>query len=112
MKLIACITRQGRLDAVLNALREEGVRGVTVSGGARGGQATGRAAYYGGEEYTPELSPKIKIEVLAPAEHCERLVGVVGDAARTGEVGDGKVWVVAVESVLRIRTGEVGREAV
>lgn len=76
------------------------------------GKQRGRAAYYGGEEYTPELPPKIKVEVLAPAEHCERLVGVVGDAARTGEVGDGKVWVVAVESVLRIRTGEVGREAV
>ena len=69
------------------------------------GKQRGRAAYYGGEEYTPELPPKIKVEVLAPAEHCEWLVGVVGDAARTGEVGDGKVWVVAVESVLRIRMG-------
>lgn len=69
MKLIACITRQGRLDAVLNALREEGVRGVTVSGGARGGQATGRAAYYGGEEYTPELSPRSR-------SRCWRLLSI------------------------------------
>ena len=69
MKLIACIARQGRLDAVLNALREEGVRGVTVSGGARGGQATGRAAYYGGEEYTPELSPRSR-------SRCWRLLSI------------------------------------
>jgi|LSQX01.3.fsa_nt_gb nitrogen regulatory protein PII len=69
MKPIACITRQGRLDAVLNALREEGVRGVTVSGGARGGQATGRAAYYGGEEYTPELSPRSR-------SRCWRLLSI------------------------------------
>lgn len=105
MKLIACIARQGRLDAVLNALREEGVRGVTVSGGARGGQATGAGRLLRWRGVHPGAIPKIKIEVLAPAEHCERLVGVVGDAARTGEVGDGKVWVVAVESVLRIRMG-------
>ncbi|NLN89679.1 MAG: P-II family nitrogen regulator [candidate division WS1 bacterium] len=89
-------------------------------GGARGHRqwrCSGRASNGAGRLLRwrgvhPGAIPKIKIEVLAPAEHCEWLVGVVGDAARTGEVGDGKVWVVAVESVLRIRTGEVGREAV
>jgi nitrogen regulatory protein P-II 1 len=112
MKLITCITRQSRLDDVLNALREEGIRGVTVSEVLGAGKQRGRAAYYGGEEYTLELSPKVKIELLVPADQCDHLVRLVGDAARTGEVGDGKVWVVGVESVLRIRTGEVGREAI
>lgn len=112
MRLITCITRQSRLDDVLNALREEGLHGVTVSEVLGAGKQRGRTAYYGDGEYALELSPKIKIEVLVPADQSERLVKVMGDAAHTGEVGDGKVWVVAVESVLRIRTGETGREAV
>jgi nitrogen regulatory protein PII len=112
MKLVTIITRQSRLDEILNALREEGIHGVTVSDVMGSGKQRGRTAYYGGEEYALELTPKVKIELVLPTDRCDGICTRLADAARTGEIGDGKIWVVDVASVVRIRTGETGPEAI
>jgi nitrogen regulatory protein PII len=112
MKLITVITRPSRLDDVLSVVRESGARGVTVTEVLGSGKQLGRAAYYGGEEYAIALSPKVKIEIVVANDRADDMCRLVADAARTGEIGDGKIWVVDVESVIRIRTGETGPEAV
>lgn len=112
MKLITVVTRQNRLDDVLTALREAGLRGVTVTDVLGSGKQLGRSPYYGDEEYALELQPKVKIEILVTDEACDEICDVIVKAARTGEVGDGKLWIADVDRVLRIRTGETGTEAV
>lgn len=112
MKMLQIITRPPRLDDVIEALRQHGVHGLTITDVTGCGKQRGRTERYRGAEYTIQLQPKVKIETVVPDEGVEELIRAVAQAARTGEVGDGKIFVFNVEEALRIRTGEKGEEAV
>jgi len=112
MKLITAIIKPSRLDPVLDALKDVGVSGLTVSEVRGFGRQKGKTEVYRGAEYEVKLLPKVKIEVAASAELVEKAVDAIASAAKTGKIGDGKVWVVDLDSVLRIRTGETDRAAI
>ena len=101
-----------RLDAVREALAEVGVQGMTVSEVKGFGRQKGHTEIYRGAEYEVDFLPKIKIEVVLPDELVERAIEAIKNAAKTGKVGDGKIFVMNVEEVIRIRTGESGIDAV
>ncbi|KRV50994.1 transcriptional regulator [Wenjunlia vitaminophila] len=111
MKLITAVVKNHRLDDVKDALRAFGVKGLTVTEASGYGRQRGHTEVYRGAEYTIDLVPKIRIEVLAEDEDVEDLLDVIVTAARTGKIGDGKVWVVPVETAVRVRTGERGPDA-
>jgi nitrogen regulatory protein P-II 1 len=111
MKLVTAIVKPFKLDDVKEALRGLGVQGMTVSEVQGFGRQRGHTEVYRGAEYTVDFVPKVRVEILADDDDAERIVDAVTDAARTGKIGDGKVWVVPVESVVRIRTGEMGHDA-
>jgi nitrogen regulatory protein P-II 2 len=112
MKLVTAIIKPSRLDPVLDALKGAGVAGLTVSEVRGFGRQKGKTEVYRGAEYEVKLLPKVKVEVAAPAERVDAIVEAIADAAKTGKIGDGKVWVVDLDSVLRIRTGETGQAAI
>jgi len=112
MKLITAIIKPSRLDPVLEALKEAGVGGLTVSEVRGFGRQKGKTEVYRGAEYEVKLLPKVKIEIAAPPEIVERAVEAIAAAAKTGKIGDGKIWVTDLDSVVRIRTGESGHAAV
>ncbi len=112
MKLITALVRPHVLETVKDALADLGVQGITV-GEVRGhGRQKGHTEVYRGAEYTIDFVPKLKVEVLADDHFAEEVVDTIVKAAQTGQVGDGKVWVTDVETVVRIRTGEQGPEAI
>ncbi len=111
MKLITAIIKPHQLDEVKEALREAGVAGMTVSEARGFGRQRGHTETYRGAEYTVDFVPKVRLEVVVDDGDIDTVVGSLVDAARTDKIGDGKVWVTAVESVTRIRTGEVGADA-
>lgn len=111
MKKIEAIIRPGKLDSVKEALDKFGVNGLTVSQVIGCGNQKGHTQVYRGVEYSIYLLPKVKIEVVVPNESAEDVVKVISDAARTGEIGDGKIFITPVENALKIRTGEVGEKA-
>jgi nitrogen regulatory protein P-II 1 len=111
MKLIVGIVKPFKLDDVKDALTELGVQGVTVSEVQGYGRQRGHTEVYRGAEYTIDFVPKIRIEVLVDDGDVDRVVEGLVAAARTGKIGDGKVWVMPVEAVVRIRTGEAGADA-
>jgi nitrogen regulatory protein P-II 1 len=111
MKLVTAIVKPFRLDEVKEALKAEGVAGMTVSEVQGFGRQRGHSEVYRGAEYEIDFTPKVRIEVLAEDDDVERLVEVVAAAASTGKIGDGKVWVTDVERVVRIRTGERDSDA-
>ena len=108
MKLITAVIKPFKLDEVKTALRGFGVHGITVSEASGFGRQLGHTEVYRGAEYTVDLVPKLRVEVLCEDEDAADLVDVVVKAAVTGKIGDGKVWVTSVEDVVRIRTGEHG----
>ena len=110
-KLITAIIKPFKLDDVKTALKAAGVTGMTVSEVQGFGRQSGHTEVYRGAEYTIDFVPKVKIEVLADLSDAERVAGVIADAARTGKIGDGKIWISDVDRVLRIRTGEMGTDA-
>ena len=112
MKLITAIIKPFRLDDVRNALAEVGVNGMTVTEVKGFGRQRGHTELYRGAEYVVDFLPKVKIEVAVSGEMVEPAVEAIVSAARTGKVGDGKIFVTAVEQVLRIRTGESGDNAI
>lgn len=112
MKLITAIIKPSRLDPVLDALKEAGVAGLTVSEVRGFGRQKGKTEVYRGAEYEVKLLPKVKIEVVAASDTVERIIDAITHAAQTGKIGDGKIWVCDLSSVLRIRTGETGQAAV
>ena len=112
MKKITAMIKPFRLDAVREALAELGVQGMTVSEVKGFGRQKGHTEIYRGAEYEVDFLPKIKIEVVLPEELVERAIEAIKDAAKTGKVGDGKIFVMNVEEVIRIRTGESGIDAV
>jgi len=111
MKLITAVIKPHQLDTVKEALKADGVQGMTVSEVQGFGRQRGHTEVYRGAEYTIDFVPKVKIEVLVDVGDAERVAGLIADAARTGKIGDGKVWVTDVDRVVRIRTGEMGVEA-
>ncbi|MDT0308205.1 P-II family nitrogen regulator [Streptomyces sp. DSM 44917] len=111
MKLITAVIKPHRLDEVKEALQAFGVHGLTVTEASGYGRQRGHTEVYRGAEYTVDLVPKIRIEILAEDSDAEQVIDVVVKAARTGKIGDGKVWSVAVEETIRVRTGERGPDA-
>ena len=111
MKLVTAIIKPSKLDDVKAALGQFGVKGLTVSEAKGYGRQRGQTEVYRGAEYTVDLVPKIRIEVLVEDGDAEQLIEVVVKAARTGKIGDGKVWSVPVEAAVRVRTGERGPDA-
>ncbi len=111
MKLIVGIIKPFKLDDVKEALKGAGIHGLTVSDAQGFGRQRGHTEVYRGAEYTIDFVPKVRIEVLSEDSDVERTVNLIIETARTGKIGDGKVWVVPVDSVYRIRTGEAGTDA-
>ena len=112
MKLITAIIKPAKLEEVKHALTEHGVAGMTVSDVSGFGRQRGHTEVYRGTSYTVDLLAKIRIEVLVDDEDVASTVETIAKAASTGSVGDGKVWVTPVESVVRVRTGETGASAI
>jgi nitrogen regulatory protein P-II 1 len=111
VKLIVGIIKPFKLDDVKEALKELGVQGVTVSAVQGFGRQRGHTEVYRGSEYTIDFVPKVRIEVMVDDDDVARVVDGILETARTGKIGDGKVWVLAVEEMWRIRTGESGPDA-
>ena len=111
MKLITAVIKPHRLDEVKDALRDFGVHGLTVTEASGYGRQRGHTEVYRGAEYTVDLVPKVRIDVLVSDEDVVGVNDVIVRAAQTGKIGDGKVWVVPVEDVARVRTGEHGDDA-
>lgn len=111
MKLVTAVIKPHQLDAVKEALHAMGVTGLTVSEVQGYGRQKGHTEVYRGAEYTVEFLPKIRLEVLIDELEVDKIVDAVVSAARTGRIGDGKVWVTPVDDVVRVRTGEHGIDA-
>jgi len=112
MRLVTAILRPHTVDDVRAALEPLGVQGMTVSDVHGYGRQRGHTEVYRGAEYRVDLVPKIRVEVLVDDDLADAVVRAVVETARTGRIGDGKVWVQPVDDVLRVRTGEVGPAAV
>ena len=111
MKLIVGIVKPFKVGDVKDALHRLGVQGLTVSEVQGFGRQRGHTEVYRGAEYTVDFVPKVRLEILVDDEESQHVVDALMSAARTGKIGDGKVWVVPIESAYRIRTGEAGRDA-
>lgn len=112
MKLIMAIVKPFKLDDVRQALTTLGIEGLTVSEVKGYGRQKGQTEIYRGAEYAVNFLPKIKIEVVVATDLVEKTIAAISDAAKTGNIGDGKIFVVPVEQALRIRTGEINDEAI
>ena len=106
MKLVTAIIKPSRLDAVLDAVTEVGVSGLTVTEVRGYGRQKGKTEVYRGAEYEVKLLPKVKLEIAVGSDQVETVTEAIARAANTGKIGDGKVFVMDLESALRIRTGE------
>jgi nitrogen regulatory protein P-II 1 len=111
MKLVTAVIKPHKLDDVKSALEAFGIQGMTVSEANGYGRQRGHTEVYRGAEYTVDLVPKVRLEVVVDDVDAADVVEVVVKAAQTGRIGDGKVWVVPVEDVARVRTGERGLDA-
>jgi nitrogen regulatory protein P-II 1 len=112
MKLVTAIVKPFVLEDVKGALEQIGVLGMTVSEVQGYGRQKGHTEVYRGAEYSVDFVPKVRVEVVADDALADKVVDAVVEAARTGKIGDGKVWVTPVESVIRVRTGERGNDAI
>ena len=111
MKLITAIVKPFKLEEVKAALEGRGITGLTVSEASGYGRQKGHTEVYRGAEYTVDLVPKVRVEVLVDDAAADGVIDAIVSAAQTGKIGDGKVWVSHVETVVRVRTGERGSEA-
>jgi nitrogen regulatory protein PII len=111
MKYIIAVIQPHRLEAVRTALNNIGVQGMTVSEVRGFGRQKGQTEIYRGAEYTMQYVPKVKIEIAANDGVADAVVDAIGESARTGNIGDGKVFVLDLEGVMRVRTGEMGADA-
>jgi len=112
MRKIEIITRPYKLEDIKKALTEAGVKGMTVSEVKGFGRQRGHKEIYRGAEYQVDFVPKVKLELVIDQDLVPQIVKVIQEAARTGEVGDGKIFILPVEEVVRIRTGETGKAAI
>ncbi len=111
MKLVVAIVKPHKLDEVKEALRGIGVNGLTTSDVEGFGRQRGHTEVYRGAEYQVDFVPKVKVEVVCDDDRAPIVVEEIAKAARTGKIGDGKIWVTAADQVMRIRTGEMGPDA-
>ena len=111
MKLITAIVKPSKVDDIKRALQADGVHGMTVSETRGFGRQKGHTEIYRGAEYTVDFIPKVRIEVLADDAECDHIVDLIVSTANSRSIGDGKLWVTPVETVVRIRTGERGSDA-
>ena len=111
MKLVTCIVRPERLDAIKDALDKLHIVGMTVSDVRGFGRQKGQVEHYRGGEYTIKFIPKVKLDLVIADEDVNQVLTTIGEAARTGKVGDGKIFVLDVGNAMRIRTGEKGTSA-
>jgi len=111
VKLITAIVKPHRIEEVKEALRDIGVNGLTTTDVEGFGRQRGHTEVYRGAEYQVDFVPKVKVEVLVAADDVQGVIDVIEKAARTGKIGDGKIWVTEAEQVIRIRTGERGPDA-
>ncbi len=112
MKKIEAIIKPFMLDEVKNGLSELGIMGMTISEVKGYGRQKGHTEIYRGAEYVIDFIPKVKIEIVVPADRVDQIVEKICESANTGKIGDGKIFVVPVERVVRVRTGEENRDAV
>ncbi|MBD5772372.1 P-II family nitrogen regulator [Marinomonas colpomeniae] len=112
MKLITAIVKPFKLDEVREALSEIGISGITVTEVKGFGRQRGHTELYRGAEYVVDFLPKVKLEIAVETAQLERAIEVIQQSANTGKIGDGKIFVTALEQVIRIRTGETGSEAI
>lgn len=112
MKLVTAIVKPFTLSDIKEALEQIGVRGMTVTEVQGFGQQKGHTEVYRGAEYAVDFVPKIKIEIVAADEDAPLIVDKIGEASRTGKIGDGKIWVTPVEDLVRVRTSERGESAI
>jgi nitrogen regulatory protein P-II 2 len=112
MKMIVAVIKPSRLDAVLEAVTEAGASGLTVTEVRGYGRQKGKTEVYRGAEYEVKLLPKVKLEIAVPDDIAESVLAAVARAANTGKIGDGKIFVLDLEKVMRIRTGEQGAAAI
>ena len=112
MKLVEAIVKPFKLDEVKEALTREGIQGMTVEEVKGFGRQKGHTELYRGAGYSVDFLPKVKIEILVPDEKAAGVVRVITESAKTGKIGDGKIFVTPVEEVIRIRTGEKGEDAI
>jgi nitrogen regulatory protein PII len=112
MKLVTAIIKPFKLDDVRQALADVGVKGVTVTEVKGFGRQRGHTELYRGAEYVVDFLPKMKVEVAVDDDLLEQVIEVISNTARTGKIGDGKIFIMPLEQVIRIRTGETGPEAV
>ena len=112
LHLITAVIKPHKLDDVKEALKGVGVQGLTVSEVKGFGRQGGHTETYRGAEYTIDFVPKVKVEVVVGTDEAEKVAEAIAAAAQTGKIGDGKIWLTAVERLTRIRTGEMGTDAV
>jgi nitrogen regulatory protein P-II 1 len=112
MKKIEAIIKPFKLDEVKEALQEVGVQGLTVTETKGFGRQKGHTELYRGAEYVVDFLPKVKIEIVLVDDQVERAVDAIQRAARTGRIGDGKIFISSIDEVIRIRTGETGQDAI
>ena len=111
MKLVTAVIKPFKLDDVKNALESFGVNGITVSEASGYGRQRGHTEVYRGAEYTVDLVPKVRVEVLVDDADADDVIEVIVKSSQTGKIGDGKVWSTPVDAVVRVRTGERGVDA-
>ena len=109
--LVTAVIKPFKVEEVKDALRGIGILGITVDEVKGVGRQGGHTETYRGSEYTVEFLPKVRLEVLCDSDEADKVVETIADAARTGKIGDGKIWVTAVDRVVRVRTGERDLEA-
>lgn len=112
LSLVTAIVKPHQLVAVKDALRDAGGHGLTLSEVKGFGRQGGHTETYRGAEYSIDFVPKVKIEVLVPVDQVDKIAALIAAAAQTGRIGDGKIWVTPVREAVRIRTGELGLDAV
>jgi nitrogen regulatory protein P-II 1 len=112
MKMVEAIVKPFKLDEVKEAPTKAGIQGMTVEEVKGFGRQKGHTELYRGAEYSVDFLPKVKIQIIVPDEKAVEIVQVISDAAKTGKIGDGKIFVSNVEEVIRIRTGEKGPDAI
>ncbi|MBC7320754.1 P-II family nitrogen regulator [bacterium] len=112
MKKIEAIVRPGKLNTILNALQELGYPGVTITEVEGHGRQKGITAQWRGKVYTMDLVPKMKLEIIAKDDEVDMIIDTIVNTAKTGDIGDGKIFIYPVEEVIRIRTGERGEVAI
>jgi nitrogen regulatory protein P-II 1 len=110
IQLITAIVKPHKLEEVKEALRGVGVLGLTASEVQGFGRQGGKSETFRGSEYKVEFVPKVKVEVLVSSDDVEKVMDAIAEAARTGKIGDGKIWAVEIDRAMRVRTGEIGAD--